>query len=39
VIDARERDLPDLLRASVHYFNTDQELERAAEHVRAAARG
>jgi selenocysteine lyase/cysteine desulfurase len=38
VIDARERDLPDLVRASVHYFNTEQELERAAEHVRSAAR-
>ena len=38
VIDSIERDLPDLVRASVHYFNTDEELERAADCVRAAAR-
>jgi selenocysteine lyase/cysteine desulfurase len=38
VIDALERRLPDLVRASVHYFNTDEELERAADCVRAAAR-
>jgi selenocysteine lyase/cysteine desulfurase len=38
VIDALERGLPDLVRASVHYFNTDEELERAVEVVRRAAR-
>lgn len=38
LLDARERDLPDLLRASVHYFNTEQELERLVESVRIAAR-
>jgi cysteine desulfurase / selenocysteine lyase len=38
VIDALERRLPDLVRASVHYFNTDEELERAAECVHAATR-
>ena len=38
VIDAIERDLPDLVRASVHYFNTDEELERAGHCVRDAAR-
>jgi cysteine desulfurase/selenocysteine lyase len=38
VIDAIERDLPDLVRASVHYFNTDEELERAVDCVRVAAR-
>jgi cysteine desulfurase / selenocysteine lyase len=38
VIDALERRLPDLVRASVHYFNTDEELEQAADCVRAAAR-
>jgi selenocysteine lyase/cysteine desulfurase len=35
VIDALERDLPDLVRASVHYFNTDEELERAVATVRS----
>jgi cysteine desulfurase / selenocysteine lyase len=34
VIDALERGLPDLVRASVHYFNTDEELERAVDCVR-----
>jgi selenocysteine lyase/cysteine desulfurase len=38
VIDARERSLPDLVRASVHYFNTDDEIDRAVECVRIAAR-
>jgi selenocysteine lyase/cysteine desulfurase len=37
VVDARERDLPDLVRASVHYFNTEEELDRAVECVRIAA--
>jgi cysteine desulfurase / selenocysteine lyase len=36
VIDALARDLPDLVRASAHYFNTDDELELAARCVRAA---
>jgi selenocysteine lyase/cysteine desulfurase len=30
-IDAARRGLPDLVRASVHYFNTDDELDRFAE--------
>jgi cysteine desulfurase / selenocysteine lyase len=38
VIDALERDLPDLVRASVHYFNTDEELDRLVDCVRIAAR-
>jgi cysteine desulfurase / selenocysteine lyase len=38
VIDSLERGLPDLVRASVHYFNTDEELDRAVESVRIAAR-
>jgi selenocysteine lyase/cysteine desulfurase len=38
VIDALDRQLPDLVRASVHYFNTDDELDRAVECVRAAAK-
>jgi selenocysteine lyase/cysteine desulfurase len=38
VIDARERGLPDLVRASPHYFNTEDELDRLVESVRIAAR-
>jgi cysteine desulfurase / selenocysteine lyase len=38
VMDAIERDLPDLVRASVHYFNTDEEINRAVDCVRVAAR-
>jgi selenocysteine lyase/cysteine desulfurase len=34
VIDSLERDLPDLVRASVHYFNTDEELELCVACVR-----
>jgi selenocysteine lyase/cysteine desulfurase len=37
VIDAIERNLPALVRASVHYFNTEDELEHAVACVRAAA--
>jgi selenocysteine lyase/cysteine desulfurase len=37
VVEARERNLPDLVRASVHYFNTEEELDRAVECVRIAA--
>jgi selenocysteine lyase/cysteine desulfurase len=38
LLDARERRLPDLVRASVHYFNTEGELDRLVESVRIAAR-
>jgi selenocysteine lyase/cysteine desulfurase len=38
LLDARARQLPDLVRASVHYFNTDDELDRLVESVRIAAR-
>jgi cysteine desulfurase / selenocysteine lyase len=38
VIDALERRLPNVVRASVHYFNTDDELERAVDSVRRAVR-
>jgi cysteine desulfurase / selenocysteine lyase len=34
LLDAADRDLPDLVRASVHYFNTDEELERTVDCVR-----
>jgi selenocysteine lyase/cysteine desulfurase len=33
--DMEERQLPDLVRASVHYFNTEREIERLVEAVRA----
>ena len=38
VIEAIERGLPDLIRASPHYFNTEQELDRLVECVRIVAR-
>jgi selenocysteine lyase/cysteine desulfurase len=38
LLDARERDLPDLVRASVHYYNTEEELDRLVECVRIVAR-
>jgi cysteine desulfurase/selenocysteine lyase len=28
LLDSEERGLPDLIRASVHYYNTDEELDR-----------
>ena len=37
VIESLERGLPDLVRASPHYFNTEEELDRAVECVRIAA--
>jgi len=37
LLDARERQLPELVRASVHYYNTDEELERLVESVIHAA--
>lgn len=39
VIDSLERGLPDLVRASVHYFNTDDELHQAADIVRTVSAG
>jgi cysteine desulfurase / selenocysteine lyase len=38
-LDFEARDLPAMIRASVHYFNTDEELLRLAELVRALAGG
>ncbi len=32
-LDAEARDLPDLVRASVHYYNTEQEMTRFVEAV------
>jgi len=39
LLDSRARGLPDLVRASVHYYNTDEELDRLVETVRNAAPG
>ena len=38
LLDSRARALPDLVRASVHYYNTDEELDRLVEAVGNAAR-
>jgi cysteine desulfurase / selenocysteine lyase len=38
LLDSRQRALPDLVRASVHYYNTEAELDRLVESVRIAAR-
>ena len=35
LIDARRRQLPDLVRSGVHYFNTDEELEALVAVVRS----
>ena len=37
LLDSRARGLPDLVRASVHYYNTDEELDRLVEAVSKAA--
>ncbi len=33
LIDATRRELPDMVRSSVHYYNTDDEIERLCEQV------
>jgi cysteine desulfurase / selenocysteine lyase len=38
LLDAIGRGLPDLVRASVHYYNAEEELDRLVEAVRIAAR-
>jgi cysteine desulfurase / selenocysteine lyase len=37
-LDMEARDLASLLRASVHYYNTDDEIERFAREIEALAR-
>ena len=37
LLDARARRLPDLVRASVHYYNTEEEVARFAAAVAAVA--
>ena len=39
LLDSRARALPDLVRASVHYYNTGEELERLVEAIGNAAPG
>jgi selenocysteine lyase/cysteine desulfurase len=39
LLDARARRLPDLVRASVHYYNTEQEVARYAVAVAALVNG
>jgi selenocysteine lyase/cysteine desulfurase len=38
LLDSRERGLPELIRASVHYYNTEDELDRFVDRVRIAAK-
>jgi cysteine desulfurase / selenocysteine lyase len=37
LLDSTARGLPEMVRASVHYYNTDEELDRLVEHVSSAA--
>ena len=37
LIDATRRHLPEVVRASVHYYNQDSELERLVELIRSMA--
>jgi selenocysteine lyase/cysteine desulfurase len=37
VLDARARRLPDVVRASVHYYNTEEEVTRFVAAVAALA--
>ncbi|MCP4326838.1 MAG: aminotransferase class V-fold PLP-dependent enzyme [Alphaproteobacteria bacterium] len=39
LLDATERGLPDVIRASVHYYNDEDEIDRFADAVTAIARG
>jgi selenocysteine lyase/cysteine desulfurase len=38
LLDATARRLPDVLRASVHYYNTEDEVERYAAAIAELAR-
>jgi selenocysteine lyase/cysteine desulfurase len=37
LLDSTARELPDLVRASIHYYNTDEELDRLVDRVSVAA--
>jgi selenocysteine lyase/cysteine desulfurase len=37
LIDARRRELPDLVRSAVHYYNLDKELDALVARVREMA--
>lgn len=39
LMDARARDLPDLVRASPHYYNTEEEVDRCIDAVSGVAAG
>ena len=39
LLDMRQRELPDLLRLGIHYYNTESELERFAHELGALAAG
>lgn len=38
LLDARDRNLPDVVRASVHYYNTEREVDRFVDALRGVLR-
>ena len=39
LLDMTQRGIESMVRASVHYFNTEDEIDRAAEAIGSIARG